>query len=92
MRLLRFLVSDADRRAIESDLSELFELHRRHDGEVAAARWLRRQRLLYPMHVAVDRFRAAVDGGLSGIAHVVRAVPYSARSLARTPALARPSC
>ena len=36
--LLRFIVTEADRRAIESDLTELFELRRRHEGDVAAAR------------------------------------------------------
>ena len=51
--LLRLLLSDADRRAIENDLAELFELRRRQDGERAATRWLRRQRLLYPLHLFV---------------------------------------
>ena len=85
--LLRFIVTEADRRAIESDLTELFELRRRHEGDVAAARWLRRQRLFYPMHIIVDRIRGFFGAMLSGAAHLTRDIPYSARSLARTPAL-----
>jgi putative ABC transport system permease protein len=85
--LLRFIVSEVDRRAIENDLTELFELRRRRDGDAAAARWLRRQHLLYPMHLIVDRLRVMTGGVLSAVAHVLRDVPYSARSLARTPAL-----
>ena len=46
--LLRTLVSDEDRRTIEADLAELYELRRRLDGEPAARRWLRRQQLIYP--------------------------------------------
>jgi hypothetical protein len=40
---LRLLTSDADRRAIESDLAELHELQRQQHGARAADRWLRRQ-------------------------------------------------
>ena len=36
--LLRLLVSDADHRAIENDLAELYELRRRQDGERSADR------------------------------------------------------
>ncbi len=85
--LLRFIVTEADRRAIESDLAELFELRRRHEGDVAAARWLRRQRLFYPMHIIVDRIRGFLGAMVSGAVHLTRDIPYSARSLARTPAL-----
>ena len=85
--LLRFIVSEVDRRAIENDLTELFELRRRRDGDAAAARWLRRQHLLYPIHLIVDRIRVMTGGALGAVAHVLRDVPYSARSLARTPAL-----
>ena len=51
--LLRLLLSDADRRAIENDLAELYELRRHRDGARAATRWLRRQRLLYPLHLVL---------------------------------------
>ena len=34
--LMRLLLSDDDRRAVENDLAELFELRRRQDGERAA--------------------------------------------------------
>ena len=85
--LLRFIVTEADRRAIESDLAELFELRRRHEGDVAAERWLRRQRLFYPMHIMIDRIRGFLGAMVSGAVHLTRDIPYSARSLARTPAL-----
>ena len=85
--LLRFIVTEADRRAIESDLAELFELRRRHEGDAAAARWLRRQRLFYPMHIMIDRIRGFLGAMVSGAVHLTRDIPYSARSLARTPAL-----
>jgi putative ABC transport system permease protein len=85
--LLRLLLSDADRRAVESDLADLHELRRRQDGDRAAARWLRRQHMMYPFHVVTERLRAAF-GTLSSIPpHVWRDVLYSTRSLARTPAL-----
>jgi putative ABC transport system permease protein len=85
--LLRLLLDDADRRAVESDLAELFELRRRQDGERAAARWLRRQHLLYPLHVFMDRVRAVRSVGRTIMAHLWRDLLYSVRSLARTPAL-----
>ena len=86
--LLRLLVSDADHRAIENDLAELYELRRRQDGERSADRWLRRQRLLYPLHLFKDRVRAATSDGMMTMTHVWRDFTYSVRSLARTPALA----
>jgi MacB-like periplasmic core domain len=85
--LLRLFVSETDRRAIENDLSELYELRRRQEGAAAAERWLRRQRLLYPVHVVLESVRATIGGALGAIAHLGRDIPYSARSLARTPAL-----
>ena len=86
--LLRLLIRDDDRQAIESDLAELYELHRRQHGDRAAARWLRRQRRLYPLHLLEDRL-TAVPGALRGLmSHFRRDIVYSARSLARTPTLA----
>src|SRR5262245_61078676 len=86
--LLRLLVRDEDRQAIESDLAELYDLHRRQHGERAADRWLRRQRFLYPFHVLGDRL-SAIPGALRGLmSHLWRDILYSARSLARTPTLA----
>ena len=85
--LLRVLPDEADRRAAESDLAELYELRRREDGDRAAARWLRRQHLLYPLHVFLDRARAAVSDWRALMRHLWRDVAYSFRSLARTPAL-----
>jgi predicted permease len=85
--LLRLLVDEADRRAIETDLAELHELHRRQYGDRAAARWLRRQRLLYPLHLLADRGRAVLAQVAIAIPQVGRDVLQSSRSLARTPAL-----
>ncbi|HSC26942.1 MAG TPA: ABC transporter permease [Vicinamibacterales bacterium] len=87
-RLLRRLLSDADRRSIESDLAELFEVRRRRDGDRAAARWLARQRLLYPFHLFADRLRGGIADWIAGLRGLGRDVPYSVRSLARAPALA----
>jgi predicted permease len=85
--LLRVLADEADRRAAESELSELYELRRRQDGERAANRWLRRQHLLYPLHFFLDRARAAVSEWRALMRHLWRDVAYALRSLARTPAL-----
>jgi putative ABC transport system permease protein len=85
--LLRFLLDDDDRRAVESDLAELFELRRRQDGDRAAARWLRRQHLLYPLHLFMDRARAVFGNWVTIMPHLWRDVFYSVRGLARTPAL-----
>ena len=84
--LLRLLVSDADRRAIESDLAELYEFRRHRDGAGAADRWLRRQRRIYPWLLLVDRGRAALPGWTT-MQHLWRDVRYTFRSLARVPAL-----
>ena len=85
--LLRLLVSDEDRRAIENDLSELHEVWRRQYGVRAANRWLRRQRLLYPWHILSDRVRAALPGWTT-MSQLWRDVRYSLRSVARVPVLA----
>lgn len=85
--LFRLIVRDADRRAIENDLTELFELKRRQAGDRAARRWLRRQRLLYPLHLVADRLRAIPALGRLLMSHFWRDLVYSARSLVRTPAL-----
>ena len=85
--LMRLLLSDDDRRAVENDLAELFELRRRQDGDRAASRWLRRQQLWYPLHLFGERVRAACSSGLANLPHLWRDALYSARSLARTPAL-----
>jgi predicted permease len=85
--LVRRLVSDADRRAIESERAELFELIRRRDGDRAAARWLRRQERLYPLHLFMDRLRAILGDWTATMPHFWRDVMYSVRSLVRTPVL-----
>jgi putative ABC transport system permease protein len=85
--LFRLLVKEEDRQAIESDLAELFELRRRQEGDRAAARWLRRQHLLYPVHLCADRVRALLASCISLLPHLWRDVLYSGRNLLRTPTL-----
>jgi putative ABC transport system permease protein len=87
MRWLLRVMSEADRRAVENDLAELYELRRRQEGDRAAARWLRRQHLLYPLHFFLDRAGAAVSDWRALMRHLWRDLAYSLRSLARTPAL-----
>ncbi len=84
--LLRFLVSDADRRAIEHDLDELYQLRLRHDGPRAAARWLRSQQRILPWHLLADRVRAALPGRTT-MQHLVHDLRYTLRSLVRVPVL-----
>ena len=84
--LLRLLTSDADRRAIESDLAELYELRRQQHGARAADRWLRRQHLLYPWHLFLDRCRRPIPRATT-MPHLWRDIRYSLRSLAHVPAL-----
>ncbi len=86
--LLRLLVSEADRRIIDSELAELYDFRRRADGDAAAARWLRRQQLVFPLHVLAERVRAASRNGVASMPALWRDFTYSLRSLARTPTLA----
>ena len=85
--LLRWLVDDADRQVIENDLAELYEVRRRLDGDRAAARWLRRQRFVYPFHLLRDRLRSARADRSRTMTHLWRDVLYSVRTLVRTPVL-----
>src|SRR5215218_558715 len=85
-RLFHLLVSEADRRSIESDLAELHDYRRRRDGADAADRWLRRQRRIYPWHLLVDRGRTALARGTT-MPHLWPDVRHTLRSLARVPAL-----
>ena len=84
--LLRLLGNDADRRAIESDLTELYELRRREFGARAANRWLRRQYLAYPWHLFLDRCRRPIPRATT-MPYLWRDIRYSLRSLAHVPAL-----
>src|SRR5688500_12628233 len=86
--LCRLLVTDADRRAIESDLAELHEYHRQRYGDRAARHWRRRQLALLPLHILIDRLRSAATHARNAMRHIWQDVTYSGRSLARTPALA----
>ncbi|MGH9159115.1 MAG: ADOP family duplicated permease [Vicinamibacteraceae bacterium] len=84
--LLRFLVHDDDRQAIESDLAELYDARRRHAGERAADRWLRRQRRAYVWHLLGDRL-SAVRPRATTMPHLWSDLRYSLRSLKRVPVL-----
>ena len=89
--LLRHLLSEADRRAIENDLAELYEFRRRQEGERAAARWLRRQRVQYALHLLWERVRTNLvpGAGVGGVmSELLSDLKYSARSLLRSPGLA----
>ncbi|MFI5178906.1 MAG: ABC transporter permease, partial [Vicinamibacterales bacterium] len=80
------LVGKADRQAIENDLAELYEVRRAHDGDRAAARWLRRQRALYPLRLLSSRLRAWIADRLTTLPHLWRDLTYSVRALVRVPA------
>ena len=86
-RWLRWLVREADHRAIESDLSELYEFRRRRDGDRAAAKWLRAQQRQYPVRLLAERLRAVPGRGRTVMTHFWRDLIYSARSLMRAPML-----
>ena len=86
--LLRLLVDEPDRRAIDADLAELYEVRRQFDGDRAAARWLRRQQFFYPVHLLAERTRTALLARMTTMPHLWKDVVYSLRSLARTPGLA----
>jgi putative ABC transport system permease protein len=89
--IFRLLLNEDERRAIESELSELYELRRRMDGDRAARQWLWRQRALYPAHLLIDRARSVIGsvagkGGL--MSGLWRDVTHSVRSLRRSAGLA----
>ena len=86
--LARRLVGDADRRAIENDLRELYELKRRDDGAEAADRWLRQQEQDYGRHLLADRVASAFQPRSGIMSHFWRDLRHSVRSLVRVPALA----
>jgi putative ABC transport system permease protein len=84
--LTRLFFSEADRRAIATDLAELHEYRRRRDGDAAAARWLRRQHRIYPWLLLADRVRAVLPGGIV-LQNFWSDARYTLRSLAAVPAL-----
>jgi len=55
--LLRLRLGPDDRRAVESELGELFERRRARDGERAAEGWLRRQWFQYPARLLLSTRR-----------------------------------
>jgi putative ABC transport system permease protein len=85
--LLRQFVSDEDHRAIEADLSELYELRRREVGDAAAAKWLRAERRQALWHILRERFQSA-DHPRNNMKYISSDIRYSVRSLLRAPTLA----
>lgn len=85
--LLRLLVSDADRRIIDSELTELYEVRRREAGDIEAAKWLRRQRAAFVRKIIMERLLGAASGAIGSLPYLGRDLAYSLRSLTRTPAL-----
>ena len=71
--LLRLLLNDADRRAIENDLAELYELRTRGcDGDAAAAQLAPPAAdLLYPFHLLAERLRSAPSSGSLTMVHIL---------------------
>ena len=58
IRLFLFLLLRGDhRRSVVSDLSELYEVRRERDGEIAARAWLRRQVATYPYRLLANAMR-----------------------------------
>ena len=55
-------------------------------GEPRRARWLRRQRVLYPLDLMLEALRAAIYDRITTMNHLWRDTRYSIRSLARMPA------
>jgi predicted permease len=86
--LMRWLVSDADRRVIESELAELYEWRLRQNGARAARRWLRRQQLAYALHLTGDRMGRTLEDVFASVKHLGGDLRYSVRSLARAPIVA----
>jgi predicted permease len=84
--LLRWLVDDEDRRAIEADLAELYALRRREVGDAAAAKWMRAQRRQAIWHVVREGLGSF--NPRNNMRYVARDIRYSLRSLIRVPTLA----
>jgi len=84
--LLARLISDDDRRAIEADLAELYEMRRREIGDAAAAKWMRAQRRQAIWHVIREQFGSV--NPRSTMPYIGRDIRYSLRSLVRVPTLA----
>jgi predicted permease len=86
--LMRWLVSDADRRVIEGELAELHEWRLRQNGARAARRWLRRQQFGYALHLTGDRMRRTLEDVFASVKHLGGDLRYSVRSLVRAPVVA----
>ena len=63
---MRWLLPDAERRAVVSELEELWERRVESEGEARANRWYARQLRAYPLWLLGDRLRRLVPGGSRG--------------------------
>jgi putative ABC transport system permease protein len=82
----RWFASDEDRRAIDADLAELYELKRRADGDEAARRWLARQHWIYTWHTIAGGLMALRPRGIT-MQHLWRDLRFGVRGFLRAPAL-----
>lgn len=97
-RLLKWLLPEDDRRAFESEQSELYDARRAREGDGSAARGRRADRRGLVMRLVVDRMRRSATGadrngsrrvGASDrLGQIWRDLRHSTRGLARTPGLA----
>ncbi len=97
-RLLKWLLSEDDRRAFESEQLELYDARRAREGDGSAARGRRADRRGLVMRLVVDRVKRSAAGATRDgrrrvgatdrLAQIWRDVRHSTRSLARTPGLA----
>jgi predicted permease len=84
--LLGRLLNDEDRRAIEAELAELYEMRRRDAGDAAAAKWLRAERRQAIWQLVREKLGAVNPGAT--MPYFTRDLRYSLRSLLRVPTLA----
>ena len=60
---LRRLLPEHERRALLSELAELYERRRAREGDARANRWYARQLRAYPLRLLGDRVHRLLRGG-----------------------------
>jgi putative ABC transport system permease protein len=81
--LLRRLLEETDRVAVESELDELHEVRRRASGEAAAGRWRRRETRTLVRRLAAERFSSDRQPREPIMKHLWRDVRFGLRSIVR---------